>query len=359
MGSMSMARLTYQEDRKGKGIAYDEDDDDAPIRLVDREEASVIKEFNLTLLGKILNPKKQVVEKLLQTMPSQWGLSDRITANDIGNGKFLFSFLSEEDLNSVLRQGPFHYNFCMFVLVRWEPIVHDDYPWTISFWVQLVGFPLHLWTDVNLRNIGGRLGHVDTLELSEGRMLIDIDSRKPLKFSRKVEYKGDEVTIEIKYTLFFKHCTTCGMLSHEKGYCPTTDVKSRLQLPERSDVFARMQLPYESRAAPVPNREFSQLSLNTNQRMLSSDQFNSARTKSYEERSYHQSSLVSRDTQSRHVETNSRGSSFQERNSYHSWDANKRGSRHSDRIIRRKDDYSRNNRYGGARANSGPYDRKT
>lgn len=65
----------------------------------------------------------------------------------------------------------------MFVLVRWKPIVHDDYPWIILFWVQLVGFPLHLWTDDNLRNIGGRLGHVDTLELTEGRMLIDIDSR--------------------------------------------------------------------------------------------------------------------------------------------------------------------------------------
>ncbi|XP_018458840.1 uncharacterized protein LOC108829741 [Raphanus sativus] len=159
---------------KGKGIIYD---DDVPIKLVDCEDSFVIKEFGLTLIGKILNPKKQNVEKLLQTMPSQWGLSDRITANDIGNGKFLFNFKTEDDLNSVLRQSSFHYNFCMFVLVRWEPIVHDDYPWIIPFWVQLVGFPLHLWTDGNLRNIGRRLGHVDTLKLTKGRMLIDILSQ--------------------------------------------------------------------------------------------------------------------------------------------------------------------------------------
>ncbi|KAJ4875880.1 Uncharacterized protein Rs2_40898 [Raphanus sativus] len=167
-------------------------------------------------------------------MHVQWSLSDRITANDLGNGKFLFNFITEDDLNSVLRQGPFHYNFCMFVLVRWEPIVHDDYPWIIPF-----------WTDGNLRNIGGRLGHVDTLELTEGRMLIDIDTRKPLKFSRKVEYKGDEVTIEIKYTMLFKHCSGCGMLTHEISYFPTNNARPRIQATARSDVFTRMQLPNE------------------------------------------------------------------------------------------------------------------
>lgn len=348
---MSAYRSTHGTDRKGKGIAYD-DDDDAPIRLEDREGSFVIKEFNLTLIGKILNPKKQSVEKLLQTMPSQWGLSDKIIANDIGNGKFLFNFSTEEDLKYVLRQGPFHYNFCMFVLVRWEPIVHDDYPWIIPFWVQLVGFPLHLWTDANLRNIGGRLGHVDTLELTEGRMLIDIDSRKPLKFSRKVEYKGDEVTIEIKYTLLFKHCTTCGLLSHEKGYCPTNDVKSRLQVVDRPDVFARMQLPERLQDVPPPNRQFSQLSLNS--------ELTSGHNKVSNKHSYHQSSLVARDTQSRRVETNFRGRMNQERSSYHqSRDDNKRWGHHSDRIIRRKDEPSRYNRYGGARAFSGPYDRRT
>ena len=59
-----------------------------------------------------------------------------------------------------------------------------------------------------MRSIGGRLGHVDTIELSEGRMLIDVDSRRPLKFKRKVESpEGDAVTIEIKNGRLFKHCT--------------------------------------------------------------------------------------------------------------------------------------------------------
>ncbi|RID52602.1 hypothetical protein BRARA_G00054 [Brassica rapa] len=234
MGSSYRSTSAHMADIKGKGILYE--DDDEPIKLTDHDVSQNINEFKLSLIGKILNPKKQSVEKLLQKMPVQWGLEDRITANDLGNGKFLLNFSTEEELNSVLRQGPFHFNFCMFVLVRWEPIVHDDYPWIVPFWTRLIGVPLHLWTENNLREIGSRLGHVhqDTIELIEGRMLLDFDSRRPLKFARKAESpEGDEVTVEIKYEMLFKHCSTCGMLTHEKEYCPSI---------QRQGVFARVQL---------------------------------------------------------------------------------------------------------------------
>lgn len=95
-------------DIKGKGIQYD---DDEPILLTADDEGQVIKEFRMSLIGKILNPKKQNVEKLLQSMPTQWGVQDRVTANDLGNGRFVFNFTSEEDLNAILSKGQFHYNY--------------------------------------------------------------------------------------------------------------------------------------------------------------------------------------------------------------------------------------------------------
>ncbi|WZZ02341.1 hypothetical protein YC2023_074669 [Brassica napus] len=339
---------------KGKGILYE--DDDAPIKLVDSETSFVIKEFNMTLIGKILNPKKQNVEKLLQKMPSQWGLSERITANDIGNGKFLFNFMNEEDLNFVLRQGPFHFNFCMFVLVRWEPIVHDDYPWIVPFWVQLVGFPLHLWTDGNLRNIGGRLGHVDTLELTEGRMLIDIDSRKPLKFSRKVEYKGDEVTLEIKYDKLFKHCSTCGMLTHEKDYCPTTDVRTRIQPMERRDVFSRVQTPQEQNARQHLNRNVQAESHRSSQSSMDRDRplahISTPHNPRFNDR-YHYNE---NDVDDRGNQREERG--LQSRSWYDNrWNGNDGRKGHADRIIRRRDEHPRSSRYRGSRSGTGPYDR--
>ncbi|RID45761.1 hypothetical protein BRARA_I02463, partial [Brassica rapa] len=228
-------------DVKGKGICYERNDE--PIQLTDQDDSPTIRDYRLSLIGKILNPKKQSVEKLLQTMPAQWEMQDKITANDLGNGKFLLNFANEGDLLSVLRQGPFHYNFCMFVLVRWEPVVHDDYPWVIPFWVKITGIPLHLWTIKNLRNIGNRLSYVDTLELEAGRMLIDVDSRKPLTFTRKIASpEGDEVSIQIHYKKLFKFCKTCGLIIHEMAYCPTKEYNLRSQV-ERPGVFARVQLP--------------------------------------------------------------------------------------------------------------------
>lgn len=58
-------------DVKGKGICYENDDE--PIQLMDQNDSSIIRHYHLSLIGKILNPKKQTVEKLIQTMPAQWG----------------------------------------------------------------------------------------------------------------------------------------------------------------------------------------------------------------------------------------------------------------------------------------------
>lgn len=83
----SLHRYAHMCDIKGKGILLE--DEDEPIKLTDQDNSKNISEFHLSLIGKILNPKKQIVEKLLQKMPAQWGLEDRIVANDLGNGKFL------------------------------------------------------------------------------------------------------------------------------------------------------------------------------------------------------------------------------------------------------------------------------
>lgn len=64
-----------------------------------------------------------------------------------------------------------------------------------------------MWTINNLRNIGSMLGHIDTVALSAGRMLIDVNNRKPLMFNRKIASpEGEESSIQIHYDkLFAQH----------------------------------------------------------------------------------------------------------------------------------------------------------
>ncbi|CAN7029900.1 unnamed protein product, partial [Brassica oleracea var. botrytis] len=322
------------------------EDDDEPIKLTEQDDTQVIKEFRMSLIGKVLNLKKQNVKKLLQTMPTQWGLQDRITANDLGKGKFLFNFTTEEDLMYILQKGPFHYNYCMFVLVRWEPVVHDDYSWIIPFWVQLYGLPLHLWTVTNLRNIGSRIGHVDvdSIELTEGRMRIEVDSRRPLMFIRKVESPdAEEVTIEIKYDILFKHCTTCGLMSHEKGYCPTMDTTARLSS-ERGGVFTRVHMPQERNDRQPSLRDYRQLPVRREVEPVRNAATNRDMGARWTE-TRHENEFRSRYHDDNVYQTRNKGSG-------------ERFQSHSDTILRRRDERHSGNRYGGSRYDRGPYDSK-
>ncbi|WZY94222.1 hypothetical protein YC2023_066551 [Brassica napus] len=56
------------------------EDDDEPILLPDQADEYLIKEYSVSLIGKLLNPKKQNVERLIVAMPEQWGMSEKITA---------------------------------------------------------------------------------------------------------------------------------------------------------------------------------------------------------------------------------------------------------------------------------------
>ncbi|WZZ60262.1 hypothetical protein YC2023_060369 [Brassica napus] len=228
MGSRFQSRSAHMADLKGKRICYE--DDEAPIH-------------------KILNPKKQNVEKLIQAMPHQWGLEDRITANDLGNGKFLKI------------QSP----------------------------------------------------------------------------------EGEEVTIEIKYDMLFKHCTTCGALSHEKGFCSTNSVSSQTQGQHqgRTGVFARVQLPYQSSRQPLLGEKGASDYHSRSAYMAR----HADNRRGYDDReglrdSYH----VNR--------------SHHEGATFHAWSrdgANQYS--HSDRIMRRRDGNGRTHSYGGSRQYSKPYHR--
>ncbi|KAF8107201.1 hypothetical protein N665_0125s0029 [Sinapis alba] len=151
MGTLYRPKSAHMTDLKGKGILYE--DDDVLIKLTDQDDSHGIKEYRMSLFERSLPRRNKMLRSCCSQCQLDGGLQDRITDNELGNGKFLFNFTSEDGINHFLRQGPFHYNYCMFVLVRWEPIIHDDYPWVIPFCIRLIGVPLHIWTVKNQTHI--------------------------------------------------------------------------------------------------------------------------------------------------------------------------------------------------------------
>ena len=153
-------------------------------------------------------------------------------------------------------------------------------------------------------------------------MLIDSNTRRPLKFARKAESpEGDEVTIEIKYEMLFKHCSTCSMLTHEKEYCPSVNAHAMILPPLiRPGVFALVQVPEErAQYQPVEKEPQTRTQITRSHSEHKSRHFNGSRY-GHSERIYNLEFVSSRDE--------SRG--------------------HANRIIRRRDDLSRSSRYGGS-----------
>lgn len=64
-----------------------------------------------------------------------WKLEDRVTGSELGFGKFRFDFKTEEELEAVLNQQPFHFDYWMLSLARWQPKQS-------KFWVRVLGLPL-------------------------------------------------------------------------------------------------------------------------------------------------------------------------------------------------------------------------
>ena len=133
----------HMADLKGKGIWYDNDNE--PIQLTDQDDSHTIWDYQRSLIGKVLNPKKQNIVKLIQHMPTEWKLPDSITANDLGNGKFLFNFATEGTCNLYCDKDLFTTTYaCLFLSVGtncswllpmdhfvlgWDNnVVHDHYP---------------------------------------------------------------------------------------------------------------------------------------------------------------------------------------------------------------------------------------
>lgn len=116
------------------------------IRIPWFDNSDLIRCLNKTLIGRITNPDTQNVGSLVSMMPKIWKLDDdRVTGKDLGLGKFRFDFKREEDILEVLKTEPFSFNQWMVSIVRWEPVVHKNYPSDITFWVTLVGVPTPFW----------------------------------------------------------------------------------------------------------------------------------------------------------------------------------------------------------------------
>ena len=203
------------------------------------DNSALIRDNELTLIGRTTNPQEQRMWALIPALPRKWHLQGRVSGSDLGNGCFQFRFEREEDLKRVLDNRPYHFAYWMVILQRWEPIISESFPSQIPFWIRVKGLPLHFWHEDMLCDIGKELGTLMNHELTKtsARIQVLVDGLKPLVKKSIVEYdSGEESFIYLEYERLEQHCSFCNAHSHLKKDCPNWRAEEPAKLHHHEEI---------------------------------------------------------------------------------------------------------------------------
>lgn len=220
-------RLTYEE--KGKGPqTISVPPRTGRVRIPAFDTTELIRKHELTLMGRCVNPRFQRIWSLIPFLSDLLKTKSRPVGSDLGQGLFQFQFASQEDLQLVLANRPYHFAKWMLILQQWEPSVDPNFPSQIPFWIKVQGVPLHLWNEAVLRSMGEDLETYETCEILQGtmRMRVHVNGLLPLLTTYTLELgNGVEITVKLVYEKLEKHCSRCLRLDHEAEDCPETKVE--------------------------------------------------------------------------------------------------------------------------------------
>lgn len=103
-----------------------------------------------------------------------------------------------------------------------------SFPSNITFWVDIIGIPLHHLNDNTVSTIGKELGYLVEWDVEKARVRVCINGLVSLVMSLEIRLPSDEITeVEFVYEKLEKHCFSCFSLSHEKKHSPSSTVQSQ------------------------------------------------------------------------------------------------------------------------------------
>lgn len=168
----------------------------------------------------------------------------------------------------------------MLILQKWESIVSSTFPSVITFWVDIIGIPVHHCTEKTVSTIGKALGRLSGTEVKQPRVRVEINGLQPLEMSMEISLPSGEITVvDFVYEKLEKHCFACFSLSHEKRHCPFTpsskansdkplgvnQLKTLTRLDEdkhRQDSRKRSRSDYELKPRPTPSNKGGRVTAN-------------------------------------------------------------------------------------------------
>ena len=200
------------------------------IPISDEGRLEAIEDCTLSLMGKFLTCKTLNKQAAKYTMRRAWGLEDRLRITEVGPNLFQFKFTSEFELNRVFRGGPWTFDNQLLLLKRWKRgmTVENITMETASFWIQIWGAPLNMFSSQVANEVGSRLGTVEEVEQRKGqdelhyfmRVRVALPISKPIRRGSFIAgSEGVKHWVKFKYERLPLFCHYCGLLGHDVKNC--------------------------------------------------------------------------------------------------------------------------------------------
>ncbi|XP_018464671.1 uncharacterized protein LOC108835952 [Raphanus sativus] len=205
------------------------EEEEEPCVLPDRPEFYATERNELSLVGRLLNPKVQRMADLILDIPRKWQLYDRVRGVALSQERFQFIFKYEHDLLAIVKRGPHTFKDWSIVLERWMEKPPEDYLQYLMVWVQMRNIPVNHYTKGTIEYLGEFAGHVEEVAFDPEkaqtkdyvRVWVKFDVSKPLRRAKKLTLPGGEVVnIRYEYERIQKRCYTCQRLTHDQERCP-------------------------------------------------------------------------------------------------------------------------------------------
>ncbi|XP_050264093.1 uncharacterized protein LOC126708343 [Quercus robur] len=178
-------------------------------------KALIVKVFGKTMGFNFLHAK----------LMGLWKPAGRVDKVDLGRDFFFMRFSLIEDLELVLKKGPWFISEHFLSIRRWEANfkLSEAQVSSVAVWVRFHELPIEYYDMEVLRQLGRALGtvlRVDTHTATEAwgryaRVCVQVDVSKPLVTSVRIGQRNQPVA----YEGVSKLCFSCGQLGHQNETC--------------------------------------------------------------------------------------------------------------------------------------------
>lgn len=186
-------------------------------------------DMSSSLIGKILAPRVISFDQIASLFKKLWNPKGSFSCRPLDDNVVLFSFGNLADKKRVQLGAPWLLDKYLMLLqdAAMDMVVSNLIFKKSAFWIQLHGLPLGLlnksFATLAGNSIGSFLG-IDC-DLSGSvigkflRIRVEIDVSKPLCRVLHADFKGQTITISLKYERLPDFCFFCGIIGHTLKDC--------------------------------------------------------------------------------------------------------------------------------------------